>query len=374
MRRAAAWLSGRLERPVAHTWTAGTPRATTRTLLAVVTGAALLTAASGCSDDGQTAASLTVAGYVAPWDPRGAASLDPPPSPLHELSPVWYQPTDDGAVTFASDDAEVQADDLATQGVEGVRLVPSVSNFRDGRWDGELISAILSDPERRDRHIDALVAVARPSGVGGIDIDYEALDAGDRSAYSAFVHDLADALHDMDRKLTVTVHAKTDEPGGWSGAQAQDWQEIGAAADEVRVMAYDNAWADSPPGPIAPLPWVEDVLRFAIEQVSPDRVSLGLPTYGYDWPDGEPGQDLDWADAQEIAESGDVAERWDEDSASPWLTYTDDGGQPHTVWYEDARSLDAKLDLVQQYGVSSVFVWKLGGEDPSIWTVLDDAA
>ena len=332
----------------------------------------LLAAGAGCSadDGGATPPALVVAGYVVPWDARSQPALDRPPPPVGELSPVWYQPTETGGLTTV-DQARGQP---LPQGRRDVRLVPSVTNFRGGQWDGPLVSAILADPGGRRTHIEALVDVARGPGVAGVDIDYESLDGADRQAFSAFIRDLADALHDADRSLTVTVHAKRSEPGNWPGAQAQDWQALGDAADAVRVMAYDHAWAGSRPGPVAPLPWVDDVLRFAVDEMPPDKIFLGLPTYGYDWPDGGPGGDVAWADAAALAESRDADERWDDESASPWLTYADDTGTPHIVWYEDARSLAAKVDLARRYEVGGVFIWKIGGEDPEIWDVLQDAA
>lgn len=334
--------------------------------------------AAGCSaDDGQRSApALVVIGYVAPWDPRSRAALEDPPDGVVELSPVWYQPTETGEVTVVSGDARAQMEAPAPAGDRDgdVRLVPSVSNFRAGRWDGQLVTAILDDPATRRTHIEALVAAAREPGVAGLDIDYESLDGEHRDAYSAFVRDLARALHDVDRTLSVTVHAKTAEPGDWPGAEAQDWRAIGDAADGVRVMAYDHSWAGSPAGPVAPSAWVEEVARFATSQMAPDKVVLGLPTYGYDWVEAAGGDAVAWEDAVALVASHGAVRRWDDESESPWFTYTGDDGRAHTVWYEDARSLAAKVDVARRHDVGGVFLWKLGGEDPAIWEVLDAAA
>jgi spore germination protein YaaH len=321
--------------------------------------------------DGRSPAtdSPTIAGYVAPWDPRSRAALDRPPKPLTEISPVWYQATETGDVVFASDEASKSADESGND-VAPLRLVPSVSNFRAGRWDGELISLILRDPQRRARHLDALVSLARSAGAAGVDLDYESLQPADRNAYAAFVRDLASAVRRAGRMLTVTVHAKTSETDGAPGARAQDWRQLGAAADELRIMAYDHSWPDSPPGPVAPVAWVDPVLAYAVRQVSPAKVLLGLPTYGYDWPHGGAGQDLDWADVTALAARHNGQVRWDEASQSPWFSYRDENGVDHVVWFENARSMQAKVALARRYGVAGVALWKLGGEDPGVWQVL----
>jgi spore germination protein len=318
---------------------------------------------SGAPDSAPS--SLTVAGYVVPWDPRskptaGAGVLD-------EVSPVWFQPTETGTLDYASEQARASAENFDAAVLP---LVPSISNFRDGRWDGELVARLVADPQQRRAHIAAIADLVRSRGWPGVDIDYESLPASSRGKYSSFVAELANVLHTVPARLSVTVHAKTSEPGSWHGAQAQDWRAIGAAADEVRVMAYDHSDAASPPAPIAPPSWVDKVLMLATENVPRDRITLGLPTYGYDWIANGNGTAVQWADVQAIADSRGAPQQWDAGTSSPWLRYTDEQGREHTVWYEDARSLGVKLDLARSYRVSRVVLWRLGGEDPAVWSAL----
>jgi len=252
-------------------------------------------------------------------------------------------------------------------------VIPTISNFRNDIWDGDLIRTIISDRRLRERHISAIVDLVRANAWPGIDIDYESLPAASRAAYSAFVRDLAIAVHSEGARLTITVHAKTSEPGTWSGAQAQDWRALGQSADQVRVMAYDYSSADSPPGAIAPLSWVEQVLRLAVTRVPRERIVLGLGTYGYDWAARRPGLPLQWADVQDLDSKPGVEKRWDAATESPWLRYSDGQGSSHTVWYENARSAARKIDAARRLGVTRVVLWRLGGEDPAIWDVLRSA-
>jgi spore germination protein YaaH len=338
-------------------------------VLAILQVGVLASVSVACANptesDDRPGGGLRVAGYLVPWDPRSQPTAGA--GVLTEVSPVWLQPTDTGMVVYASEQARSSA---ATIGSSGMPLTPSISNFRDGRWDGELIDALVSDPQRRAAHIAAIVDLVRTRQWPGIDIDYESLPASSRAGYSAFVIELAAALDRLPAQLSVTVHAKTSEPGGWHGAQAQDWQAIGAAADQVRVMAYDYSSAGSPPGPVAPAPWVDEVLALAASLVPPDRITLGLPTYGYDWTANAPGTPVQWADVRAIADARGAPPQWDAGQASPWLRYLDDQGREHTVWYEDARSLATKLDIAGRFGVSRVVLWRLGGEDPDIWPTL----
>jgi len=132
-------------------------------------------------------------------------------------------------------------------------------------------------------------------------------------------------------------------------------------------MAYDYSTESSAPGPIAPLPWVQGVLQLAISEIPRDKIILGVATYGYDWSSGQPAQDAQWADAQAIAQAHAAPVMWDPTTQSPWFAYTDSQGRPHTVWFEDAHSLKAKLDLAVSDRIGGIVIWRLGGEDPSIW-------
>jgi spore germination protein YaaH len=311
----------------------------------------------------------TIAGYVVPWDARSGAAMAG--APLTEVSPVWYQPTPDGSLVFALPETAQSAPNLTDAAArQRLAMVPSISNYRDGQWDGQLVHNLITSPRLRGAHIAAIVQAVTRAKWAGIDLDYESLAASDRTAYSAFVTDLARALHDAGKKLTLTVHAKTAEPGDWSGARAQDWQALGRAADEVRVMAYDYSTDSTAPGPIAPIAWVEDVLRLAVTEIPPEKIVLGVAAYGYDWTGAGHAQDLQWADAEAIAHAHAIAPAWDTTSQSPYFTYQDDQGRRHTVWYEDARSLKAKLDLAAKYRVGGIVLWRLGGEDPAIWGLL----
>jgi spore germination protein len=311
---------------------------------------------------------VIVAGYAVPWDARSTPGAGA--GVLAEVSPVWFQPTDAGTIDYVSDQARASESTVAGAGVD---VTPSIQNFRAGRWDGELVAWLVTDPQRRGSHIAAIVDLVSSRGWPGIDIDYESLPAASRSDYSTFITELADALHALPARLSVTVHAKTSEPGSWHGAQAQDWRAIGAAADEVRVMAYDYSTAASPPGPIAPLSWVDQVLELATEEVPLDRIALGLPTYGYDWSSQGPAAAVQWTDVQAISEARGASPQWNDDVSSPSLRYPDDQGGGHVVWYEDAASLETKLDLAQRHGIGRVVLWRLGGEDPAIWPILRSA-
>lgn len=306
-------------------------------------------------------------GYVPYWDQdRGFDVVRENLDLFDEVSPVWYSLDQTGRVVLA--DAEyTTVDRPAVRNLQAhdIRVIPTVTNLREGDWDVEVVQAMLHDPAAMGTHVQELVELAVTEGYDGIDIDYEDLSGADRAAYSAFLAKLGTELRAAGKLLTTAVHPKASDAGYDERNLAQDYRAIGGAADQVRVMTYDYSWETSPPGPVAPADWVEEVINWTVTQIPPDKVILGVVLLGYDWAGGR-GVTVDHEQAQSTAHThGATVKR--SDDGSPWFTYQDSSGNRHEVWYEDARSARAKLELVSRYGLGGAFFWRLGGEDSSVW-------
>jgi len=311
---------------------------------------------------------FTAGAYLVPWDnERGIDAMAAASDVLDSVSPVWYTPTDNGELVRSSE-TEGSATVIKQARAAGLSVIPSISNFRDGEWDADLVSRIVHEPRLRRAHVEAVVDEVVTHEWDGIDLDYEALDVVDHDEFCGFVAELAAALHEQDRKLTVAVPAGTAES---RPELARLYKRLGKSADEVRVMAYDFAWQGSEPGPIAPTDWVDDVLAFVVRQVPPERVVLGLPGHAYDWGSGAQAKDLMFTEAEQLAENTGSKVHWNADAQVPWFAYTDADGLEHEVWFEDAPSLAAKLEVAHDYDVGGIFLWRLGGEDPRTWAVLE---
>ena len=320
---------------------------------------------------------------VAAWMPsswdggRARASWEANRAHIQELSPVWYQlgAGGDGSINPYAGARDVALVEQAH--AQGTLVIPLINNYYDGVGvDATPVGAIIHDPARRASHIAVLADEILAYGYDGIDIDYESLNGTqDREDFSLFIEELATALHIQGKLLAVTVHPKTYSPGSWSGPQAQDWQRIGAAVDRFRVMTYAYSGCSSEPGPIAPLWWMEDVMRFATSVVPPNKVYVGIHFYGHDWSD-EACASVTWETAQQRFDSHATIRQWQGDAgwrrtvAEPWFTYNGESGQRHTVWYADGESVRARLGLVEKYGLGGIAVWRLGGEDPAAWEAI----
>jgi spore germination protein len=205
-----------------------------------------------------------------------------------EVSPWMYGLSADGRIDTQYGQAQTAAVDgqLTRLRGAGLKLVPTLANITADRWSYQPAASILHDPVRMKQHVAAIVGLVRQHHYAGIDIDYENLRAGDRRPFTAFITALGTALHADGKVLSVALFAKTTNAGVDQRNLAQDYAAIGRVADQVRLMAYDYHWAASAPGPVAPLPWVRAVLKYAKSQIPARKVILGIPLYGYDWSAG----------------------------------------------------------------------------------------
>jgi spore germination protein YaaH len=253
-----------------------------------------------------------------------------------------------------------QVDNPPWLGSSDIALIPMITNSVVDGWDRESVASVIHDQGRRRQHIEQVVDMVMSAGHLGVELDYESLESADRDMFSQFVEELADELHARNKTLAVALHAKTSEPGDWHGAQAQDWLRLGAAADRIIVMTYDHD--PSLPGPIAPLAWTRDVLRFALSQIDSAKVLQGIPLYGYDWSDDgarEPGTHEHWT---AVAKKRGATVHRDEVDEHLTFEYASDGVR-HRVWFTDAQTVAALSSIGREVGVAGYAVWHLGGEN-----------
>ena len=339
-------------------WVAMTARRTQILLTTLLASAALAAApAAACA-----------AGYgVSAWTfgARGSVANAHTAGAIDEVQADWY-------VVGASGALESDSVDPAFVGLahaDGCRVLAVVTNWAGGDFSGGRADAILRSSAARAKSIADLREACTTLGCDGVDLDIESVPARDRDLLSSFVEEAAAGLHADGRILAMAVHAKTSEPGDWSGAQAEDYARLGAAVDEFQVMSYAYSGAWSGPGPIAPPGWMGRVMDFAVSQVEPAKVWMGLPFYGCDWSHGA-AQEITWQQAshRRAAHHSRVTRTA---SGEARFTYRDRRGR-HVVYFQDRTALAAKLTVLTKRdpAAAGVAIWVMGGEDPRFWPFL----
>jgi spore germination protein YaaH len=294
--------------------------------------------------------------YYYPPDPTSLESLRANLPHLDIVAPHWLEVNEAGRV-----DGDQRAEVVTLLRSSRALVLPSVvvSNAAAAHQ-------VVAEPRVRAAAISGLVAAAERWD--GLALDFEGLDPEDRADLTSFIWELGAALRAAGKLYLVALPAKSsDVRTGWSGAY--DYPAIAGAADLFLVMAY--GWRTSSsrdPGSTAPMPWVEASIQYAVQELTADRVLLGVAFYGYDWnvSQGPPARALRHRDTQQLIDRYGAEPAFRPDVGSATFSYVA-AGEAHEVWYEDARSLNAKLGLVSAFGLRGTGAWRLGQEDPGSW-------
>jgi spore germination protein len=166
-----------------------------------------------------------------------------------------------------------------------------------------------------------------------------------------------------------------DQPGQWY--QAHDYGLIAGIVDFVVIMTYEWGYSGGPPMPVSPIGPVEQVLRYALTEMDSSKILMGQNLYGYDWTlPFVPGERFARAISPQlainIARDNNASIQYDNQAQAPFFNYTSDDGSRHIVWFEDARSIQAKFNLLKRLNLRGISYWKLGLPFPQNWLLLED--
>lgn len=259
----------------------------------------------------------------------------------------------------------------------GVAPVLTLTPFGpDGRFNNTLISQVINNLTARERLKNEIVDQIRNRGFQGLDIDFEYILASDRDAFVDFVTYMQEAVSALGYLTSVALAPKTSDTQAGLLYEGKDYKRLGQAADYVLLMTYEWGYTYGPPMAVAPLNKVREVVEYALTVIAPDKIHLGIPNYGYDWPlpfvrGASKAATIGNVEAVQIAIANDAVIQFDETAQSPYFHYFVSGTE-HEVWFEDVRSLRAKFNLVKEYGLRGVSYWQIMQFFRANWLLLDD--
>jgi spore germination protein YaaH len=259
-----------------------------------------------------------------------------------------------------------------------IAIMPLVTNRR---FDQRTMHAVLDDAKFQDRAIRYLLYYAKRDGAVGFQFDYENIHYIYRDKFTAFTVKAARAFHRRGLLLTLAVVGRSrherdpEKPGGWDNwSGVYDYRKLGRVADFLSIMAYPEHSASGRPGPVGSIPWMEQIVEYTLSQVPRAKISWGIPVYHLHWW-REAGQEKWRGRSHKFVDLGGwmgregVRNEFDETLGSGRLEFTENDAN-HVIWYEDARSLRAKLELIQRHRLPGFSAWRLGQEDPTSWELL----
>ena len=290
---------------------------------------------------------------------------------LTYFSPFAYLIKENAQLQPIDDEPLLQA---ATE--EGAVPMMSVTNFTSTSRGENLASQILNDPTLVEKLLDNTLMIMGQKGYRGLNVDFENVLPADRQAYNSFLERAAARLHAQGYFLSTALAPKTGPEQSGLLYEAHDYPAHGRIADFVILMTYEWGYRKGPPQAISPINQIRKVLDYAVSVIPRNKIYFGFQIYARDWVlPHKPGQEAETFSPQEAvkraAQYG-AEIQYDDATASPFYRYTDQNGTAHEVWFEDARSAQAKFDTVKSYGLAGISYWTIGPAFPQNWVLLED--
>jgi spore germination protein len=251
----------------------------------------------------------------------------------------------------------------------------------------EMLHKLLLSPTAQERAVTTLVELCRKDNLHGIQFDFENIHITDRDAYTAFFKRAADSLHKYGFNISIAIVPRAGDFGG-AGGDYQKWmfeywrggydlKALGQIADFVSYMTYDQHTRRTTPGPVAGFAWIEDCLAFALKSIPKEKLSLGLALYCDYWFPGfqnpqqitASGRSLVYEDAVAMMESMSGRMEWHERDKVNYTIFERDYLYEY-IFFENARSFQARLELVKKHGLRGISCWRLGQEDSAVFKTL----
>ncbi|WP_042453771.1 glycoside hydrolase family 18 protein [Neobacillus dielmonensis] len=255
-------------------------------------------------------------------------------------------------------------------------LMMVISNQENDQFSDELGRILLTNMEIQDRFLNNIVTTANRYGFRDIHFDFEFLRPADREAYNTFLRKAKQRFSQQGWFLSTALAPKTSatQQGKWY--EAHDYKAHGEIVDFVVIMTYEWGYSGGPAMAVSPIDQVRKVLDYAVSEMPSNKILMGQNLYGYDWTlpfvQGTVARAVSPQQAIQLAARHNVPIQYDTKAQAPFFRYRAEDGKQHEVWFEDARSIQAKFDLIKEMNLRGMSYWKLGLAFPQNWLLIVD--
>jgi spore germination protein len=289
---------------------------------------------------------------------------------LTYVSIFSYEVRPDGSIGTLNDVPIITA-------ARAARVAPLmvITNLQPGGgFDSDLARTILTNEQVQNTLINNVINNMRTKNYSGLDVDFEYIYPENREDYNNFLRKLKTRLDPLGYSLTTAVAPKTSAEQKGLLYEAHDYPVHGALTDHVILMTYEWGYTFGPPLAVAPINEVRKVLNYAVTAIPRQKIFMGMANYGYDWVipyvPGSRATVVSNVAAVDLARREGAAIKYDQRAQAPFFNYFDDNRKEHVVWFDDARSIEAKMRLLNQYNLGGASYWTIGRYFPQNWLVL----
>jgi len=314
---------------------------------------------------------IDVNAYTINTGETGAREIQEVGQYLTYWMPFAYTIREDGELN-SIDDTEM----LKSAAAENIVPVIAITNFSATDAGSSLAHSVLASTDIQDVLLTNILKVMKEKGFQGLNIDFENVFPADRELYNQFLQRAVDRLHPEGYSVSTALAPKISGEQIGLLYEAHDYAAHGRIVDFVVLMTYEWGYRLGPPQAISPLNEIKKVLDYAITVIPRNKILFGFQIYARDWllphVQGQEAETFSQQEAIRRAIQYGVAIQYDPIAQSPFYRYTDAEGRNHVVWFEDARSAQAKFDVVKDYNLLGISYWVLGYPFPQNWLLLKD--
>jgi peptidoglycan-N-acetylglucosamine deacetylase len=300
-------------------------------------------------------------GFFINWDESSYESLKRNLDHLDWVVAEWSHLQDDSSNPLATD-VHIPALNWIRVTRPEVRIIPMVQNVWDEKWQSDLLARTIVDEPHRQRLINALTSFVQDNKFAGICVDFEEPPASAQANLLTFMQELHATF--AAKGLLVTQAVPFDNP---------DWnyKAYSAATDYLILMAYDQHWTGSDAGPVAAQDWFEQNLIKRMHDLDSAKTIIALGNYGYNWSDASNTADeVTFQEALINARESSAEPAFDSASRNPYFEYDEEDQSHHKVWFLDGVTVYNQMRAASGYKPAGYGIWRLGSEDPSVWSIL----
>lgn len=315
--------------------------------------------------------SVAVNGYQYFLGQGGVVIVDEAGLQLSILAPFSYLVKENGELAPIEDEPLISA-----AFKNKVLPMMCIVNFSSTVKGQNLAHVVLNNPAATQNLISNILFTMKQKGYRGLNIDFEYVLPEDRERYNEFLRLTVERLHAEGFFVSTAIAPKTGPQQKGLLYEGIEYPVHGSLLDFVVLMTYEWGYRLGPPQAISPLNMIWRVLDYAVTVIPRSKIYFGFQIYARDWllphVQGQEAETFSCQEALVRAAEHNAVIQYDEVAQSPFYRYQDSQGRQREVWFEDARSAQAKFDTVKEYGLAGISYWALGYPFPQNWTLLEN--
>jgi spore germination protein len=292
---------------------------------------------------------------------------------LTYISVLNYTATNEGEIISYYDDTEIIQLSKA-YGVAPLMLLTTLTIRGEANLSVDF--EILLNEEFQNRQIENILTILKSKGYFGLNLSLQYISLANIQLYESYFSNVTDRLNREGFQVFVTINPNITEINNEVDFQKIDYSLINRLAQNIIFTSYEWAFNVNPPSPITSAYLTEVFLDYILNFIPPDKIIIGVATLGYDWElpyvTGISNVNLiSFDNVNNLANDYGAVIQFDDESQSPFFTYTTNMLVNHVVWFINSRTINATLDLVSKYNLQGISVWNITVFNPQLWLIVN---